>query len=159
MAKTTETPRRKPGRPRTIRLLVDQLEQVDATEELKRYSDRGRANRAYAARAMGVLNHHKRLLMDNPKLRGLCSRTGKFHWELLSALGRVKYQAALRVFAEQVCTIEGTVQEKIRLVRQWRQAFDRIITLPEINGTMQGAQAVGRLDEELKDLAQTICQG
>lgn len=162
-AENSEPFKRKPGRPRTIGLLVDKLDVQRHYPEL--HSDRGRANRAYAYRALEVLKIKGTPPVDGadslflpPKLRGLCNRYGDFHYELLAALGRVKHRDTLRVFAERICEVEGSVQEKIRLVRRWRQGFDQIVNLPEVNDELRAANARGRLDKELKALARDICR-
>lgn len=140
MEAASEKPKR--GRPRTVRHFVDSMRFL--WPEFT--TDRSHANRYYAVHAAGVLE-----ITENWEAwPWLCPHKERWHWDLLAALGRVKNDVALRIFAERVCELRRPVKESIRLVRQWERRRQSI-----------SATAIARdkvpteIDQWIEDVART----
>jgi hypothetical protein len=81
----------------------------------------------------------------------------RWKWDLLAALGRIKDDVALRIFAERVCELKRPVKESIRLVRQWDNRRQSIAAMAIIDGELDGASQ-SEVDQYLEDVARSVCR-
>jgi hypothetical protein len=111
------TLRRKPGRPPTY--------PADLRERFPHLTQRGRQNRANAARALRVLG-------DAPGCEWLLGADGgRPRFTVLAELGRVEDDGQLREFALRVCQDKPRSKDAAALVRGWRLG-GRPVAYPQV---------------------------
>jgi hypothetical protein len=152
MEAASEKPKR--GRPQTVRHFVDGMRHLwpDLT------TDRAHANRYYAVHATGVLKVQKEACVQ-PAWEWLCpdDAGNRWKWDLLAALGRIKNDTAMRIYAERVCELKRPVKESIGLVRQWEERRQSIAAMAILDGKLHDASP-SELAQLGEDTARRACQ-
>lgn len=111
-------------------------------------------NGFYWGRALGVLGGASPSDEDQKRWGWLLRTNGHCRKSIVSQLGRVRCEIALRIFADRLCELRPKAQEAVQMVRRWNERRDNMLACQIVEGKVSEDEIPNMLEQVARQAVQ-----